>query len=35
MWNGALGPNATTSFGFLGSWNGTNNAPTVTCTRSP
>jgi mannan endo-1,4-beta-mannosidase len=34
-WNGSLGPNASTNFGFLGSWNGTNNAPTVTCSRTP
>jgi endo-1,4-beta-xylanase len=34
-WNGNLGPNATTNFGFLGSWNGTNNAPTLSCTRTP
>jgi chitodextrinase len=34
-YNGALGPNASTTFGFLASWNGTNDAPTVSCTRTP
>jgi len=34
-YNGALGPNASTTFGFLGSWNGVNNPPTLTCTRTP
>ncbi len=33
-WNGALGAGANTSFGFLGSWNGTNSVPTLTCTAS-
>jgi lysophospholipase L1-like esterase/chitodextrinase len=33
-YNGALGPNASATFGFLASWNGTNNAPTVSCTRT-
>ena len=33
-YNGNLGPNASTTFGFLGSWNGTNSVPTTTCTRS-
>ena len=33
-WNGILGAGANTSFGFLGSWNGTNTVPTVTCTAS-
>lgn len=32
--NGALGAGASTSFGFLGTWNGANNLPTVTCTAS-
>jgi cellulase/cellobiase CelA1 len=32
-WNGALAPNATATFGFLGSWTGTNAAPTPLCTR--
>ncbi|MBM2618336.1 endo-1,4-beta-xylanase [Actinoplanes sp. LDG1-06] len=27
-WNGSLAPGASASFGFLGSWNGTNPAPT-------
>jgi lysophospholipase L1-like esterase/chitodextrinase len=34
-YNGALGANAAATFGFLASWNGTNNAPTVSCTRTP
>jgi ligand-binding SRPBCC domain-containing protein len=34
-YNGALGPNASTTFGFLASWNGTNTAPTVSCTSTP
>lgn len=33
-YNGRLGAGASTTFGFLGSWNGTNTAPTVTCTAS-
>ncbi|MET8910434.1 cellulase family glycosylhydrolase [Micromonospora sp. NPDC004551] len=33
-WNGRLGAGASTSFGFLGSWNGTNAIPAVTCTAS-
>ncbi|WP_051797804.1 cellulose-binding domain-containing protein [Catenuloplanes japonicus] len=32
-WNGTLAPNASTTFGFLGSWTGTNAIPAVTCTR--
>jgi endoglucanase len=32
-YNGSLGPNATTTFGFLGTWNNSTNAvPTLTCT---
>ncbi len=31
-YNGNLGPNASTTFGFTGSSGATNNAPTVTCT---
>ncbi len=31
-WNGVLGVGANTSFGFVGSWNGTNAVPAVTCT---
>lgn len=31
-YNGTLGSGASTTFGFLGSWNGTNTAPSVTCT---
>ena len=34
-YNGALSPNASTTFGFLASWNGTNTAPTVSCTATP
>lgn len=30
--NGALGAGASTTFGFLGNWNGSNTAPTLTCT---
>ncbi|BCB90131.1 hypothetical protein Psuf_074440 [Phytohabitans suffuscus] len=31
-YNGALAANASTSFGFTGTWNGTNTSPTLTCT---
>jgi lysophospholipase L1-like esterase len=31
-YNGALGAGASTAFGFLASWSGTNAAPAVTCT---
>ncbi|RLQ04178.1 cellulose-binding protein [Micromonospora sp. BL1] len=31
-YNGSLSANATTSFGFNASWNGTNSTPTLTCT---
>jgi cellulase/cellobiase CelA1 len=31
-YNGTLGANATTTFGFLGSWNGSNGTPsTISC----
>jgi lysophospholipase L1-like esterase len=30
-WNGLLAPGASTTFGFLGSWNGTNTAPAPNC----
>nr|MDT0661357.1 carbohydrate-binding domain-containing protein [Micromonospora sp. DSM 115978] len=30
--NGSLAAGATTTFGFIGTWNGTNTAPTPTCT---
>jgi len=30
--NGAIGANGSTTFGFLGSWNGTNSVPSVSCT---
>lgn len=33
-YNGSLGAGASTSFGFLGSWQGTNSVPAVTCTAS-
>jgi mannan endo-1,4-beta-mannosidase len=31
-YNGALNPAASTTFGFIGTWNGTNAPPVVTCT---
>jgi mannan endo-1,4-beta-mannosidase len=31
-YNGTLAAAGTTSFGFLGSWNGTNPVPNLTCT---
>ncbi|WP_173079560.1 cellulose binding domain-containing protein [Phytohabitans rumicis] len=31
-YNGAVGPSASVNFGFIGSWTGTNTAPTPTCT---
>ncbi|MFC6080232.1 cellulose binding domain-containing protein [Sphaerisporangium aureirubrum] len=34
-YNGALAPGASTTFGFLANWSGTNTAPTVTCARTP
>ncbi|MEU6432675.1 cellulose binding domain-containing protein, partial [Microbispora sp. NPDC046973] len=33
-YNGALGAGASTQFGFLGTWNGANGVPTLTCTVS-
>jgi mannan endo-1,4-beta-mannosidase len=33
-YNGKLAAGATTNFGFLGSWTGTNSVPAVTCTAS-
>ena len=33
-YNGGLAAGASTSFGFLGSWSGTNTAPSVSCTAS-
>ncbi len=30
-WNGTLAPGASTTFGFLGTWNGVNTAPAPTC----
>ena len=32
-YNGNLGANASTTFGFLGTWNGSNPPPSVTCSR--
>ena len=32
--NGSLGAGATTQFGFLASWDRTNEVPAVTCTAS-
>ncbi|TDC70413.1 xyloglucanase [Micromonospora sp. KC606] len=34
-WNGNLGAGATTSFGFIASWTGTNSVPFLTCTAIP
>ena len=33
-YNGRLAAGASASFGFLGSWTGTNAEPTVSCTAS-
>ena len=33
-YNGSLAAGASTNFGFLGSWNGTNSVPAVSCTAS-
>nr|MDT0660687.1 cellulose binding domain-containing protein [Micromonospora sp. DSM 115978] len=33
-WNGNLAPNGTATFGFLGSWTGTNALPTPQCARA-
>jgi chitin-binding protein len=33
-YNGRLNAGQSTSFGFNGSWNGTNSAPTLSCTAS-
>ncbi|WP_217708501.1 cellulose binding domain-containing protein [Nonomuraea rhodomycinica] len=33
--NGAIPVGGTATFGFLGSWSGTNAAPTLTCARTP
>ncbi|MFY1670607.1 cellulase family glycosylhydrolase [Plantactinospora sp. WMMB334] len=33
-YNGTLAAGASTTFGFLGSWNGTNGTPALTCTAS-
>jgi hypothetical protein len=34
-YNGDLAAGTNTTFGFLGSWTGTNNAPTLARTRTP
>jgi hypothetical protein len=34
-YNNAIGAGGTATFGFLGSWTGTNANPTLTCTRTP
>jgi hypothetical protein len=34
-WNNALGPNASTTFGFLANSNGSNGPPTLSCSRTP
>ncbi|GAA5194319.1 hypothetical protein GCM10023322_58400 [Rugosimonospora acidiphila] len=34
-YDATLSPGASTTFGFLGSWSGTNTAPVVTCVRTP
>jgi glucose/arabinose dehydrogenase len=34
-YNGAIAPGQSTTFGFTGSRSGTNNPPTVTCSRTP
>jgi mannan endo-1,4-beta-mannosidase len=31
-YNGSVGAGASTTFGFLGSWTGTNSVPTLSCT---
>jgi mannan endo-1,4-beta-mannosidase len=33
-YNGSLGPSQSTTFGFIGSWNGTNSVPPVSCSRA-
>jgi mannan endo-1,4-beta-mannosidase len=33
-YNGSLGAGASTTFGFLASWNGTNSAPSTSCAAS-
>jgi mannan endo-1,4-beta-mannosidase len=34
-WNGSLGAGASTTFGFLANWSGTNGPATATCSRTP
>ncbi len=31
-YNGSLGAGVSTTFGFIGTWNGTNSRPTLACT---
>ena len=33
-YNGSLAPFGSTTFGFNGTWNGTNSVPALTCTRT-
>jgi poly(hydroxyalkanoate) depolymerase family esterase len=35
VYNGVIPAGGSTTFGFLGTWNGTNANPSATCTRSP
>jgi mannan endo-1,4-beta-mannosidase len=35
VYNGAIPAGGSVTFGFLGSWTGTNANPSATCTRSP
>jgi mannan endo-1,4-beta-mannosidase len=35
IWNGHLASNASTSFGFLGGWSGTDPAPSLSCGTTP
>ena len=34
-YNGTIPPGQSTTFGFLGNWNGANNSPSLTCSRTP
>jgi endo-1,4-beta-xylanase len=35
VYNNVIGAGQSTTFGFLGSWSGTNSAPSLTCSRTP
>jgi hypothetical protein len=35
IWNGHLASNASTSFGFLGGWSGTDPAPSLSRSATP